>query len=684
MRRKHFAVHSLFYSLFIVLVLLAGTIHVHAAQTYFISSLDISQVEQALNEPHANRSAGGHHLSIGGDSFTNGLGTCAPSQFVICVDGWAQSFSALVGVDDEVGNGKGGVAFKVVGDGRTLWEGNKMRGGDAAEAVNVSLADVKHLSLLVKGGKSDFNHADWVNASVVMRDGLPYALPYAVTIRKEEAVILTPKPSPLPRINGAKIFGVRPGTPFLYTIAATGDRPMTFAADGLPSGLQLNPQTGSITGSLKEEGKYNVRLRAKSKLGAATCRLRIICGAQIGLTPAMGWNSWNCFGETVSAEKVKAAADAMVASGLINHGWTYINIDTCWQVNPNNTNDPTMQGPRRDPAGYIIPNRRFPDMKGLVEYIHSLGLKAGIYSSPGPWDCAGGAGSFDHELLDARQYANWGFDYLKYDWCSYLPILEAQRNLSKSFISTLTNWINSFPENSRDYMRPYAVMRAALNQVNRDIIFSINSWGIRVWEWGAEVGANSWRTGEDIRDTWEKMRANGFSQISNQPFAGPGHFNDPDMLVVGKVGGWESNLHPARLTPNEQYTHISLWCLLSAPLLIGCDTTQMDPFTLSLLSNDEVLDVDQDPLGRQALRVSNDGPLEVWVKDMEDGSKAVGLFNGGYSAATVTAKWFDLGLTGKQKVRDLWRQKDLGTYNGEFTAKVPRHGAVLVKINKKL
>ena len=603
------------------------------------------------------------------------------------MDGQAQSFSALVGVDDEVGKGKGSMTFSVVGDGRTLWKSKEMHGGNAAEAVKISLAGVKQLSLLVEGSKSDFNHADWANASIVMGNGFPYA----VTIRKEKAVILTPRPSPRPRINSPKIFGVRPGTPFLYTIAAAGNRPMTFAVDGLPSGLQLNPRTGRITGSLKEKGKYEVTLRAKNKLGMATRKLRIICGAQIGLTPAMGWNSWNCFGETVSAERVKAAADAMVTSGLINHGWTYINIDACWQVNLWHTNDPTMRGTRRGPNGYIIPNRRFPDMKGLVDYIHSLGLKAGIYSSPGPYDCAGGVGSFDHELTRCPANMPNGVSItLNTTGVPTSRNWKCSGNLSKSFVSTLTNWINSLSENHRDEMRPYAIMGAALKRVNRDIIFSMCQYGMgNVWEWGAEVGGNSWRTTGDIVDLWADREAGyqrsvsgiGFSQGSLAQCAGPGHFNDPDMLVVGKVG-WGKNLHPTRLTPNEQYTHISLWCLLSAPLLIGCDMTQMDPFTLSLLSNDEVLAVDQDPLGQQASRVSKDGRLEVWAKDMEDGSKAVGLFNRGYNSATVTVKWSDLGLIGKHKVRNLWRQKNLGTFNDEFTAKVSRHGVVLVKISK--
>ena len=208
---------------------------------------------------------------------------------------------------------------------------------------------------------------------------------------------------------------------------------------------------------------------------------------------------------------------------------------------------------------------------------------------------------------------------------------------------------------------PISVMRAALDKAHRDIIFSLCQYGMGdVWKWGAQVGGNSWRTTGDINDSWGSMSANGFGEASEEKYAGPGHFNDPDMLVVGYVG-WGPSLHPTHLTPNEQYTHISLWCLLASPLLIGCDMTKLDAFTLSLLSNDEVLAVDQDPLAQQASRVAEDGLQQVWAKDMEDGSKAVGLFNLSRSDVKVVAKWSELKLTGKQRVRDLWRQKDLVT-----------------------
>jgi alpha-galactosidase len=377
-------------------------------------------------------------------------------------------------------------------------------------------------------------------------------------------------------------------------------------------------------------------------------RKQILITASHLMPYAMGWNSWNCFGCDVTEANVRAAADAMVASGLINHGWTYINIDDCWEAG-------------RDAAGNVLPNEKFPDMRALPDYVHSKGLKIGLYSSPGPQTCAGHEGSYQHEERDARRYGDWGFDYLKYDWCSYGNIV---------------------PHPNHDgYMKPYQVMRAALDKAPRDILFSLCQYGMgNVWEWGAQVGGNCWRTTGDISDTWNSMSSIGFGQAGYEKFVGPGHWNDPDMLVVGYVG-WSAKVRPTRLTPSEQYTHISLWCLLCSPLLIGCDMTKLDEFTLNLLTNDEVLEVSQDPLGRQAARIAKRGAIEIWAKDLEDGSKAVGLFNRGEGESTVTLKWSDLGVTGKQSVRDLWRQQDIGKFKDQFQTQVPRHGVVLVKVS---
>jgi alpha-galactosidase len=614
------------------------------ADSFGLETLDLQYAEQGWGEPHANKSVDDHPLFIDGKRFEHGFGTHANSILRIALRGKAERFTATVGVDDEVGQ-RGSVVFKVVGDGKTLWESGVLRGGDAAKEASVDLHGVNKLLLLVGDAEDDINydHADWADARISMTEGKPEAIAPV----REPAVVLTPKSSPKPRINGAKVFGVRPGSPFLFTIPASGERPMTFSTSKLPHGLQLDPLTGLIAGVVEERGFYPVKLRAENAFGKAELMLKIVSGDAIALAPPMGWNSWNCFGCDVTEANVRSAADAMVASGLINHGWTYINIDDCWEAG-------------RDAEGRILANEKFPNMKALTDYVHNKGLKIGLYSSPGPKTCAGHEGSYHHEELDARRYAEWGFDYLKYDWCSYGGLVP---NVDHAGL-----------------LKPYQVMRAALNQVPRDIVFSLCQYGMgNVWEWGADVGGNCWRTTGDIVDTWSSMSRIGFGQAGHEKYAGPGHWNDPDMLVVGYVG-WSAKVRPTRLTPNEQYTHISLWCLLSSPLLIGCDMTKLDEFTLNLLTNDEVLDVNLDPLGRQASRVAKIGALEVWAKDMEDGSKAVGLFNLGEEEAPVAATWAALGLTGKHKVRDLWRQADQGAFADKFQASVPHHGVVLIKI----
>ena len=480
--------------------------------------------------------------------------------------------------------------------------------------------------------------------------------------------ILTPAPPHEPRINGPSVFGVRPGSPFLYTIPVSGDRPMQFAAEGLPAGLNLEGATGRITGVLEEKGEHLVILRARNARGAAAKRFRIVVGDRIALTPPMGWNSWNCWAGAVDQDKVLRAARAMVASGLSQHGWTYINIDDTWQSQ--------RGGPYRGLQG----NEKFPDMKALCAEIHALGLKPGIYSTPwitsyakfpgGSGDDPSGAWSKDladqkhwrHGQVsfaedDARQWADWGFDYLKYDW-SPLDVTHVEE------------------------------MSAALRQCKRDIVFSLSHSASleHAADWARL--ANCWRTTGDIWDRWETNSGEwqygvseiGFAQDRWAPYAGPGHWNDPDMLVLGHVG-WGPALHRSNLTPDEQYAHISLWCMLSAPLLIGCDLERLDPFTLGLLSNDEVLALDQDALGQQAVRVATVGAVDVFSKELEDGSRALGFFNRGRPEESVTFnKLGRIGLPGKQHVRDLWRQKDLDDAEGSLTLSVPGHGVVLLKL----
>jgi alpha-galactosidase len=500
--------------------------------------------------------------------------------------------------------------------------------------------------------------------------------------------ILTPPAPATPRINGARVYGERPGRPFLFTVPATGDRPMKFEARGLPEGLKIDESTGRITGSVKEPGTYKVTLKATNDKGAVERELKVVIGDTIALTPPMGWNSWNSWAKDVDQEKVLASAKAMVEKGLINHGWTYVNTDDSWQ------------GRRGGEFNGIQPNEKFPDIKGMADQIHAMGLKVGIYSTPwitsyalfnggssdnenGAWDESMAKPEFRHDGKypfaenDARQWAAWGIDYLKYDWNP-----RSKPQVSNEFFHKQTE-----------------TMAKALEGSGRDILFSYsNSMPFDQVEDQSKM-LNCWRTTGDIRDTWWSLTSIGFNQNKWAPNARPGHWNDPDMLVVGNVG-WSKNLHPSKLTPDEQYTHISLWCLLSAPLLIGCPIEKMDDFTLSLLTNDEVLAIDQDPLGKSATLVSEQGPKieqvnkrpnrpdqkqehaqgEVWAKDLEDGSKAIGLFNLGDGDFTVKADFDTLKLSGKQTVRDLWRQKDVATAEGAYEAKVPPHGVVLLKL----
>jgi PKD repeat protein len=473
--------------------------------------------------------------------------------------------------------------------------------------------------------------------------------------KEETPYILTPSEPAGPRINGARITGARPGNPFLFTIPATGERPLTYKAENLPQGLTLDQSTGIITGKVIKKGEYKVNLTATNNQGTDSKSLLIIIGDQLALTPPMGWNSWNCWGLAVDEEKVMMSARAYIDKGLINHGWTYINIDDGWEI-------PKDKDPKRDGKGNILTNEKFPDMKRLGDSLHAMGLKFGIYSSPGPLTCGGYTASYQYEVNDAKSFAKWGVDYLKYDWCSYDGIAK-DTSLSER-------------------KKPYFIMRDALAGVDRDIVYSLCQYGMsRVWEWGAEVGGNLWRTTGDITDTWESLSEIGFNQTEIGSFAGPGHWNDPDMLVTGWVG-WGPNLHPTRLTPDEQYTHISLWCLLSSPLLIGCDLQRLDPFTINLLTNDEVLAIDQDPLGSQADQVIVEGDLQVWLKQLADGGQAVGIFNLADSTINYPLSLKTAGLPETLKIRDLWRQKDLGTFTGTFETGIPSHGVVLIKVTQ--
>jgi len=639
--------------------------------TVRLGEMDLSPARQDWGRPQKDRSITEKPLTIAGKTFNHGVGAHANFTLWIDLKGTADRFRSTVGVDDG-SQGNGSVRFKVWVDDRKAADTGVMKSGDPPKDLDLDLTGAKCMVLIVTSGGNDisYDHADWADAVIAFSGEMPATMEPP----REAPYILTPKPSPKPRVNGPTVFGVRPGNPFLYRIPATGDRPMTFSAKRLPDGLTLDPETGIIRGTVARRGEYKVTLQAENRLGTSSRPFRIVVGDTLALTPPMGWNSWYVLLDRVTDKDIRAAADAMIDSGMADHGYSYVNIDDCWAIKPGSDN-PEFQGDERDAEGRINANKRFPDMKALTQYIHDKGLKAGIYTSPGPLTCAGFVGSYEHEEKDARRFTEWGFDFLKYDWCSY------GRTVTEA---TLPNYTEGAHPDTLPYMKkPYKLMGDILERQPRDFVYNLCQYGMGdVWKWGAEVGGNSWRTTGDLGYTnnyWLSVSSIGFGQNGLERYAGPGHWNDPDYLLLGwlTVGG---KLAPTPLTPDEQYTYVSLWSLLAAPMFFSGDMTRLDDFTLSLLTNDEVIDVNLDALGRQGRRVAQDDEVEVWARDLEDGSKAVGLFNRGEGTAEITARWSDVGVKGRQIVRDLWRQKDLGEFEDAFTATVPRHGVVFVRL----
>ena len=491
-------------------------------------------------------------------------------------------------------------------------------------------------------------------------------------VTQEEARILTP-PAPLsPRINGPRVYGVRPGHPFLYRIPCTGVRPIKFSAQKLPAGLALDESTGIISGNVTDRSHktYEVLLQAQNSHGAASRTFKIVAGETLALTPPMGWNHWYTHYNRISDALLRQAAEAMIASGMADVGYQYVNIDDCWMNAPalgKYQTDPKRVGPTRDASGNIVPNAYFPDMPGLTGYIHAKGLKAGIYTSPGALTCAGFEGALGHEAQDAAQFAAWGFDFLKYDWCSYSRVAGKKPDLAAM-------------------QKPYRLMGDLLKQQNRDIVFNLCQYGMGdVWKWGAEVGGHCWRTAGDLGFELNRVFEVALKNAEYREYSKPGSWNDPDYIQIGMIGtqtrrGTFEMAHPCPLTPSEQYAFMALWCLSAAPLFYSGDMGQLDPFTLNVLCNPEVLEVDQDELGQCGRVIPLGKKTFVMVKDLADGSKAVGLFNRGPVPVRVTANWSELGLGGAQRVRDLWRQQDLGVFEKTFEAGVPRRGGVLLRV----
>ncbi len=497
--------------------------------------------------------------------------------------------------------------------------------------------------------------------------GLILAL--AVSAWGQEAM-WTPKAGPKPQLNGPEVYGARPGHPFLYRIPCTGQRPMSYSAKGLPASLKLDAAAGIISGTVPEKaGPVEIVLEARNSLGKDRRKLRLEVGDKLALTPPMGWNHWYTHYDRVTDKTIRNAADAMVASGMADSGYMYVSIDDCWMVKPGSTN-PELGGPARDSAGRILTNKRFPDMKALTEFIHAKGLKAGTYTSPGPKTCAGFEGAYQHEEIDARTFAEWGFDLLKYDWCSY-------RNIDKDTSDAARQ-------------KPYRQMGELLKKQPRDIVMNLCQYGMNnVSSWGEAVGGQSWRTTGDLgleKDT----RLPGFYSIAFKnmvldKYAGPGAWNDPDYILIGWYGDPRTTYMPqkAKFTRDEQYSYMSLWSLMAAPLFFSGDMEKLDEFTLNVLCNREIIAINQDVLGKQARVIRKTEHDLVLAKPLADGGLAVGLFNLSDAATPVEATFEELGLKGSVKARDAWRYRDLGKVQGKVRAELAARSVAVYRLGGK-
>ncbi len=485
--------------------------------------------------------------------------------------------------------------------------------------------------------------------------------------------ILTPKPPAAAKINGPTVYGARPGHPFLYRIPCTGERPIQFSAVGLPPSLSLDAKTGMISGVTPgKPGLYAVTLLAANSQGKSSRLVRSEVGDTLALTPPMGWNTWYTLYGNPTAKVVRQAADVMISSGMADFGYQYVKEDAAWAVNPD-SKDPGLGGPRRDPEGTILPNARFKDMAALAAYIHGKGLKTGLYSSPGPVECANFTGSYQHEEADARTFAAWGFDFLKYDWCSYGNVAPKSPTLA-------------------DFRKPYDLMGSILKKQDRDIVFNLCQYGMGdVWTWAADAGGNAWRTTGDLGAT-KGSRLPGFYSVAlanaaHASYAGPGHWNDPDYILIGAVGDafkWDQPQKPlsTSLTADEQYSYMSMWALMASPLFFGGDMSKLDDFTLGILCNSEVIDVDQDALGWQGRVVRQSENEFILQKPLEDGSFAVGIFNLSEGPRKMSATLRELGLDGIWKVRDVWRQKEIGAVSSLLSVDVAPHGVAFVRLSR--
>ncbi|GAA4279512.1 NPCBM/NEW2 domain-containing protein [Aquimarina mytili] len=646
----------------------------------WLDEMDLSSMTSGWKTPQKNKSILGRPMIMNNKTYDRGVGVHAKSKYMVELNGEAKTFTAVVGLDDNAKE-MSSITIYILGDKKIMWESGVLKKGQVKN-IDINIEGIKVLAFYVSDAKDgqSRDYANFANAKFLSYGTIEPYIPL-----QEEKIIVTPSESLQPKINGPDIFGIRKDSPFLYKIPASGKKPIIYEVDNLPKGLNLDSLTGIITGKMDVLESKKIILKAKNEHGNTKKEFEIVVGDNISLTPPMGWNSWNCWGKNVNQEKIEAASKAFVDKGLIDYGWSYIVIDDAWQGNRDNKKK------------MIRANAMFPDMKNLSKQIHDRGLKFGIYSTPwitsfagycgtssdsinGYWDKEKFGnrkfikhGKYTFEKNDVDQFVDWGVDYLKYDW----------------------NPIDSIS---------LARMGKEIKNANRDIVFSIsNSSDINDMK-SYQKWSNLWRTTSDIRDIWDNGYSKGrFSQgimdilryhTNWKEFNGPSSWNDPDMLVLGKVGWGEPREN--NLSGDELYSHFTLWTIWSAPLMLGCDLEKIDKFTLSLLKNSEVIDINQDRLGSQAEIISDTNGFVVLKKQLYNGDFAIAVINKGlyYNTPIDQFNWGDeapreldlkelkITLNGDFMVRDVWKQKNIEEFSKSQKIKVNHHGASLLRFKR--
>jgi len=674
-----------------------------AAESVWLSALDISKAQQGFGKPQADKAVDGHGLSIAGHKYDRGLGTHSIGSLLVNLHGTATRFQAVVGIDDEAG-ARGSVEFKVVGDGKLLWSSGLMKGGQSGKPVDVDLTGVKELALRVSdaGDGYEYDHADWADARFETTGPKPETF-----TREPAPVTIAQTPSPdEPQIHPPLLAGAKPGEPFLLTIAATGKEPLAFSAEGLPAGLQLDGTTGQITGTVQNAGTTAVTVHVSNDTGKATAQLQLVAGPKLALTPPLGWNSYDGYGDNVTEAEMLDNAKA-VAKYLKPHGWQYAVVDYCWYDPAAWNNNPNQHAGAKlpiDEFGRLQPAvNRFPSAEGgkgfkpLADQFHALGLRFGIHIMRGIPRVAVEANTpIADSQFHATDAANTG------DKCSWCPFMYGVRGNTPAGQAWYDSIFKQYAQWGLDFVKvddltaPYhadevQAVHNAIAKCGRSIVFSTSPGETPVQQADhVAANANMWRATGDFWDNPNQLlHAFDFAHHWTG-HGGPGAWPDLDMLPLGHLsvkgpraaGRAVGPDRQTKFTRAQQVTMLTLWSIAPSPLMLGGNFADADAWEIALLTNDEVLAVNQDPAGKQGRRLCAKDELEIWARELSDGSQAVALFNHSTDDAPVRVNLADLGLSGSYKVRDLWQRQDLPPTADHVELPVPPHGAIFLRLTK--